>query len=396
MFVLSNTNHPVRGYDGHMKITAVLIVEKVESSLAVLGGPAWAFEKTVEVPEGDVVGFAIVEKDGAELMLQSPCERRRRTSRSSRDPGTRCALHRGRGLGTTRRKGSKATRWRWRSDDLLWHERDRRVRVRRAYRDLRGQSLGRYFLITSSKNASARGSRECCSDVIACLRISRSAGSCAIGSGRARLRRPASIAGRRARGASRHLSGSLSTMPVRVAMTFGPDLRPSPETACSAQPRVVVGLRDRDQQVERFRLPAVRQRGDGALADARSGSLAITFFTSVQRARAPRYETARRRMFSGWSGARKRSSAASADGSACIAIACIAPCRCPRAPRTRCQQRDALRRLHIFSQCTGTPPASISQFGESVRIRFTRVVLHAEQDRRRGRAAPGGPRRRWL
>jgi hypothetical protein len=53
-----------------MKITAVLIVEKVESSLAF-----WVdrlgFQKTVEVPEGDGVGFAILEKDGAEVMLQS-------------------------------------------------------------------------------------------------------------------------------------------------------------------------------------------------------------------------------------------------------------------------------------------------------------------------------------
>jgi hypothetical protein len=53
-----------------MKITPVLIVEEIETSLAF-----WVdrigFVKTVEVPEGDRLGFAIVVKDGAELMLQS-------------------------------------------------------------------------------------------------------------------------------------------------------------------------------------------------------------------------------------------------------------------------------------------------------------------------------------
>ena len=53
-----------------MKITAVLMVESIEKSL-----PFWAermgFTKTVEVPEGDGIGFAILVRDGAELMLQS-------------------------------------------------------------------------------------------------------------------------------------------------------------------------------------------------------------------------------------------------------------------------------------------------------------------------------------
>jgi uncharacterized glyoxalase superfamily protein PhnB len=53
-----------------MKITAVLIVDKVESSLEFWVG-RMGFEKTVEVPDGDRLGFAIVVKDGAELMLQS-------------------------------------------------------------------------------------------------------------------------------------------------------------------------------------------------------------------------------------------------------------------------------------------------------------------------------------
>ena len=53
-----------------MKITPVLIVEEIEKSL-----PFWVdrigFVKTTEVPEGDRLGFAIVVRDGAEIMLQS-------------------------------------------------------------------------------------------------------------------------------------------------------------------------------------------------------------------------------------------------------------------------------------------------------------------------------------
>jgi hypothetical protein len=53
-----------------MKITAVLIVDSIEKSM-----PFWVdrmgFTKTAEVPEGDVLGFVIVVKDGAELMLQT-------------------------------------------------------------------------------------------------------------------------------------------------------------------------------------------------------------------------------------------------------------------------------------------------------------------------------------
>ncbi len=53
-----------------MKITPVLIVEEIEKSLAF-----WVdrigFVKTVEVPEGDRLGFVILVGDGAELMLQT-------------------------------------------------------------------------------------------------------------------------------------------------------------------------------------------------------------------------------------------------------------------------------------------------------------------------------------
>lgn len=53
-----------------MKMTAVLMVEKIEVSL-----PFWVdrmgFTKTVEVPEGDGIGFAILVSGNAELMLQT-------------------------------------------------------------------------------------------------------------------------------------------------------------------------------------------------------------------------------------------------------------------------------------------------------------------------------------
>jgi len=53
-----------------MKITTVLVVESVERSLEFWVG-RMGFAETVEVPEGDKVGFAILEKGGAEVMLQS-------------------------------------------------------------------------------------------------------------------------------------------------------------------------------------------------------------------------------------------------------------------------------------------------------------------------------------
>ena len=53
-----------------MKITPILIVDEIEPSLAF-----WVdrlgFVKTVEVPEGDKLGFVILQKDGTEVMLQS-------------------------------------------------------------------------------------------------------------------------------------------------------------------------------------------------------------------------------------------------------------------------------------------------------------------------------------
>ena len=52
------------------KLTPVLIVEEIEPVL-----PYWVdrlgFEKTVEVPQGDKLGFVILARDGIELMYQT-------------------------------------------------------------------------------------------------------------------------------------------------------------------------------------------------------------------------------------------------------------------------------------------------------------------------------------
>ena len=53
-----------------MKITAVLIVKEIEKSLA-FWVDRMGFQKTVEVPEGDRLGFVILMRDGAELMMQT-------------------------------------------------------------------------------------------------------------------------------------------------------------------------------------------------------------------------------------------------------------------------------------------------------------------------------------
>lgn len=51
------------------KATAVLIVEHVEQSLPFF--EAAGFERTVEVPHDDTIGFVILLRDNAEVMLQS-------------------------------------------------------------------------------------------------------------------------------------------------------------------------------------------------------------------------------------------------------------------------------------------------------------------------------------
>jgi len=53
-----------------MKITAVLIVEEIEKSLA-FWVDRMGFQKTVDVPEGDRLGFVILAREGAELMMQT-------------------------------------------------------------------------------------------------------------------------------------------------------------------------------------------------------------------------------------------------------------------------------------------------------------------------------------
>lgn len=74
-----------------MKITPVLMVEKIEPSLGF-----WVerigFQKTAEVPEDGALTFVILQKDGAELMLQT------RASVTSDMPVMAQRLH-GQGIG---------------------------------------------------------------------------------------------------------------------------------------------------------------------------------------------------------------------------------------------------------------------------------------------------------
>jgi len=74
-----------------MKITAVLIVDAIEKSL-----PFWVermgFEKTVEVPEGDRLGFVILVRGGAELMLQTTESVRKDAPEFVPQAGSRAAL----------------------------------------------------------------------------------------------------------------------------------------------------------------------------------------------------------------------------------------------------------------------------------------------------------------
>jgi hypothetical protein len=71
-----------------MKITAVLIVDSIERSLEFWVA-RMGFEKTVEVPEGDVLGFVILVKDGAELMLQTLSSVKKDEAKFAR-PGYTC------------------------------------------------------------------------------------------------------------------------------------------------------------------------------------------------------------------------------------------------------------------------------------------------------------------
>ena len=51
------------------KLTPVLFVDEIEPCLGFWTG--LGFEKTVEVPEGEKLGFVILVKDGVEVMYQS-------------------------------------------------------------------------------------------------------------------------------------------------------------------------------------------------------------------------------------------------------------------------------------------------------------------------------------
>jgi uncharacterized glyoxalase superfamily protein PhnB len=53
-----------------MKITPVMIVDAIEPSLEFWVGKL-GFEKTVEIPEGDKLGFAILQKGDNEVMFQT-------------------------------------------------------------------------------------------------------------------------------------------------------------------------------------------------------------------------------------------------------------------------------------------------------------------------------------
>jgi catechol 2,3-dioxygenase-like lactoylglutathione lyase family enzyme len=53
-----------------MKITANLFVDEIEKSLA-FWVDRMGFEQTVGVPEGDRLGFVILVREGAEVMLQT-------------------------------------------------------------------------------------------------------------------------------------------------------------------------------------------------------------------------------------------------------------------------------------------------------------------------------------
>jgi uncharacterized glyoxalase superfamily protein PhnB len=52
------------------KITPILFAEELEPCIR-FWTERMGFQKTVEVPEGNKIGFAIVEKNGLELMYQS-------------------------------------------------------------------------------------------------------------------------------------------------------------------------------------------------------------------------------------------------------------------------------------------------------------------------------------
>ncbi len=76
-----------------MKITSVLVVDEIEKAL-----PFWVdrlgFEKVAEVPEEDRIGFVMLVRDGAELMLQTEASVAKDAPQfaSAKSIGTRASL----------------------------------------------------------------------------------------------------------------------------------------------------------------------------------------------------------------------------------------------------------------------------------------------------------------
>jgi len=76
-----------------MKITPILTVDRIEVSL-----PFWVdrmgFEKTVEMPDGDRLGFVILTRNGSELMLQTAATIQKDEPKfAPSDTGTRASLY---------------------------------------------------------------------------------------------------------------------------------------------------------------------------------------------------------------------------------------------------------------------------------------------------------------
>jgi len=69
-----------------MKLTPVLMVDEIEKSL-----PFWTdrmgFAKTVDVPDGDRLSFAILVREGAEVMLQTIASVKRDEPKFAPGPG---------------------------------------------------------------------------------------------------------------------------------------------------------------------------------------------------------------------------------------------------------------------------------------------------------------------
>lgn len=88
MTVFSNLAEPGADYHNPMKITPILIVDEIEPSLKF-----WVdqlgFTKTVEVPEGDKLGFVILQREGTEVMMQS-----RESIKKDAGPGADAVLER--------------------------------------------------------------------------------------------------------------------------------------------------------------------------------------------------------------------------------------------------------------------------------------------------------------